>query len=412
MEKTGTAPRSLWKNKIFTRMFVSYSISSFGDWFDMTALMILFSYTWHANSFLVALVPISYAVPSIALGQLAGVYADRWKKIQLMINTDLIRAVLTVALIFTGNPYWALPIMFLRATASVFNTPAQQALLRTSVPEEQLMKASAMIGMVMQISKVAGPLLGSILIALVSIKLCLVINAISFFISAVLLMTVGKVSEEGLSTPTPTETKPSLLQSWQEGWKTLFTIRMLYMSFAFYLVGFFTLQMVDSQFGILLREVVPGSETLLGYVISTVGFGMFTVGGILTGIKNIKSYGWTLSLGCLLTGLSFGGFGMFELGGPILWIYLCAFLGGLGVGLTIIGFSFLRQKETPPEMMGRITGITNSLTSAVVIIGPMVGGVMIGALGVSTAFQITGLVMLCVGVLGVLFKRLIWGSAQ
>ncbi|KEO82734.1 MFS transporter [Tumebacillus flagellatus] len=412
MEKA-EAPQSLWKNSIFTKMFLSYSISSFGDWFDMTALMILFSYTWHANSFLVALVPISYALPSILLGQLAGVYADRWRKLPVMIATDVIRALLTLALLWAGDPYLALPIMLLRATASIFNTPAQQALLRKTVAEEHLLKASTLIGMVMQIAKVAGPLLGATLIALFSVQICLVINVVSFFISALILVSAGRVPEPGMETAQETAAaKSSVFTAWKDGWSTLFSIRVLYMSFVFYLVGFFTLQMVDSQFGVLLRTLVPDSSSLLGYVIATVGFGMFCVGGVLSSRKNMKSFGWTLTVGCLLTGVSFGGFGKLPIGSAAWVVLLCAFLGGIGVGLTIIGFSFLRQRETPPETMGRITGITNSLTSGVVILGPMVGGLLIGSIGVSSAFWITGCIMFAVGALGVLFQRRIWGGDE
>jgi MFS family permease len=411
MENNET-PQSLWKNRVFTKMFASYSISSFGDWFDMTALLILFSYIWHADPFLIALVPISYAIPSILLGQLAGVYADRMKKLPLMILSDLVRAGLTVLLVFVSEPYWALLILLLRSTASIVHAPAQQALLTSIVDKQHLLRASTMFGMMLQISKVAGPLIGSVLISLLSVKICLVINVVSFFISAVLLMSVGRVSEDSLPLQAEASANSGLLKSWAEGWKTMFSIRLLYMSFLFFLVGFFSLQMVDSQFGVLLRDIVPDQEVVLGYVISFVGFGTFTVGGILTSKKDLKAYAWTLAGGCVLTGAAFAGFGFLQQGSSVVLIYALAYLGGIGVGSTLIGFNFLRQKETPQEMMGRITGITNSMTSVMVIMGPMVGSLLIHSMGVASAFQVAGCVMAGVGVLGLLLKRWIWDNGS
>lgn len=412
MAQTGNASQSLWKNKQFSKMFLSYSISSFGDWFDMIALMILFSYTWHAEPFVISLVPIMYAIPSILLGQLAGVLADRWNKVPLMIITDFIRSGLTVVLFFAAGPWMALPIMFLRSTAAIFNVPAQQALLRNVVAEEQLLKATTMVGMVFQISKVAGPLLGSVLISFVSIKICLIFNAVSFLVSGLILLTVGKISETEQEATEKAEDKTGLFHAWMQGWRMMFSIRVLWTSFVFFLIGFLSLQIVDAQLGVLLREVVPDRSALYGYVVASIAMGTFCVGGILTSLKDLKAYGWQLGGGCLLLGVCLAGMGLYQPGGAIAWLLAWAFVGGIGVGMSFIGFNFLRQKETPQEMMGRITGITNSLTSLMVVVGPIFGSFLIESLGVGSAFRVAGYLLILIGLIGVVMQRAIWRPAK
>jgi MFS transporter, DHA3 family, macrolide efflux protein len=54
---------TIWKNKIFVRLFGSYSISMLGHWFDMVAIMVLFGYVWQADPLLLAFIPIAYALP-------------------------------------------------------------------------------------------------------------------------------------------------------------------------------------------------------------------------------------------------------------------------------------------------------------------------------------------------------------
>ncbi|MEQ6356273.1 MFS transporter [Lysinibacillus sp. M3] len=407
MNDSSPVQNSLWKNQTFTRMFTSYSLSSFGDWFDLTALFILFSFVWKAEPFMLALVPITVAVPSIFLGQVAGVIADRMNKKRLMIATDFLRAGLTIALFFAPGPYWALPIMFVRATAGIFNTPAQQALLRTTVEEEDLLQANTFIGMVFQVSKIVAPFLGSFVVSLFSLQTCFIINAITFTLSGIILLTIKRIPEEEKNIA-ESVSKYSVIQSWLQGWRALLTTKMLLFGIIFYLFGYAGLYLVEAQLSILLREVTPNLPEIVGYVIATVGLGTFIVGGIMTRKKEIVSYGLPIAGGNLLIGMAFIGLGLFKTGDLIVWLFAFGLLIGCGTGMSMIAFSYLRQKETPVEMVGRITGITNSLISTVIIIGPISGSLLVQHFGVSTAFVVAGGFLLLLGTVGLIFRSMIW----
>lgn len=94
---------------------------------------------------LIALIPIMYAIPSILLGQFAGVFADRRNKRKILIYSDWFRAALTLLLVFTPTPWLALPILFLRNTAGVLSLPAQQGLMRSIVDEKISCKPSLLM---------------------------------------------------------------------------------------------------------------------------------------------------------------------------------------------------------------------------------------------------------------------------
>lgn len=405
---------SIWRNSTFVRMFVAYSLSMMGQWFDAIAMVILFNYIWQADPMLVSLIPVAYAIPHVVFGQMAGIYSDRWDKLRLMIGSDLAAAVLTVVLIFAPNPRWALFILFLRATAEVVNFPAQQALVRHVVHKDLLLKAVSLNGTMNQLSKIVGPFLGASLVAIASPKAALVVNVIAFFISAAILSTIGKIKETGdgidVENEEARENRVTLFNSWNEGWTIVLKNRLLWASLLFNLVGFVATQLVDPQFGVLFREKAPDRPELIGWVASAFGLGGLCMILILNRKDTIKSYGSILGGSVLLIGISFYWLGNFQMGMSG-WIPLLgAFVGGVGVGLFTVGTNFLLQKETPKNAVGRVSGIFNSLMSAILIFAPITGGILVKTVGVSEAFRIVGIFVGVVGLVGILLQKWIWGS--
>jgi len=121
----------LFANSSYKRLFISSTAASFGDLFDMFAVITLFTYVWHANSLWITLIPVAYALPSILLSQAAGNLADRYDKVQLMFLSELIRLLFTSLLFFTTEPLLALGVLTLRSMSSVMKVPAQTARLRS-----------------------------------------------------------------------------------------------------------------------------------------------------------------------------------------------------------------------------------------------------------------------------------------
>lgn len=62
------------------------------------------------------------------------------------------------------------------------------------------------------------------------------------------------------------------------------------------------------------------------------------------------------------------------------------------------------QTETPVHMTGRVFGVLNSVTTTATIIGPLAGGLLATVLGVIPTFVITGLLLVAVSIVGLVFK--------
>ncbi|WP_171016898.1 MFS transporter [Pseudalkalibacillus caeni] len=401
---------TIWQNKTFMKMFTAYSISIFGDWFDIIAISVLLAYTWNSDPLLIALVPITFALPGILLGSFAGVLADRWRKVHIMFFADIISSGLTLLLLMADNIYAVLPVLFLRSTIGLLNMPAQQALTRNVVTEEQLLKATSMNQIVNQMAKVAGPLLGALVLAVLSPKLCILINAISSVMSASILFTLRNIKENEKHTDLLNdEQKPGFRDSWKEGFSFILQRKIILFTMAYSLMGLMAIQFVDGQFAVLFREIAPNRPSLIGWVIAASGLGAVISMMCINRFKTIK-YGWAIAGGNSLIGISFAGIGSLGVGVHAAWPILLGLLAGLGNGIWMVAYNYLLQQESSKEMVGRIFGIQNSLSSIVFIVAPLSGGTLIHFMGPSQIFQWLGISVCIIGAIGLVFQRYIWGS--
>lgn len=420
--------RGLLKNHTFRQVFIVYMLTTFGDWFDALAIQVVVGYRWGVSSFMLALIPIAIALPGIMLSSVAGVVADRLSQVKIMRICNLLTAVLSLTIFFAPNMIWLLCFIAVRAAISTIYVPAQQALTRVIVREDQILQATSLNGLVNQGSKIAGPLLGGFALLLLSPEWCILFNACVRFVCFLLLFLVknkqitetkAQVDIQAYSEEKPevqisdhrdgiVGQKGSFRLMWREGWAFIFGNKMLRNTLLFGFIGTITIQMIDYQFTSLFRAIAPLQESFLGWMVAASGFG--AVGSILMINKMNKTlnYGLRLGTGYILIGISIAGLGMLSVGQSLILILLLGLLLGIGNGIFFITFSYCLQKETPSKMIGRVFGIQSTLLSMVMLLAPLLGGVLVEFKGAQGVFVALGFLILCIGLLGVVFNTFIW----
>lgn len=430
LNRKGTSESSLFKNKWFMRMFTAYAAASFGEWFDAIAIQIIMVYRWGASPLTLALVPVAMALPGLILGSFAGVAADRFPKVKLMMLADLLTGILTLLLLTASHPYAVIPILMCRAAVSSFIMPAHQAMTRSLVGEEQLVQATSLNGLVNQFSKIAGPLLGGVTLAVFSPQVCIGIGACARFVSASLLWSIrgvesakkklllakgegsshkGKrieVEQGGLDV---TEGHTSVWSDWKEGWKYLFQQRILICTLIYAVFGLFALLMIDYQFTVLLREIAPNRESMLGILVAAIGAGSVVV-MILVNRTGQLSYVLGLGGGYFGIGLGIAGLGLLREVNGALTIVLFAVLIGVGNGLFMVTNQTIMQKESRQDMVGRVFGISNTVVSVVLVSAPLLGGFIIETAGVRATFFWIGCTVAVIGLIGFALGSFLWGK--
>lgn len=112
----------------------------------------------HSNTAVSGIV-LSFTIPAVIFGVLAGIYVDLWNKKKVLILTNVIRALLLLVLALTHTNLFAVyALSFVIAIATQFFIPAETPMIPALVPKHLLHSANALFGM---------GIYGSILIAYV-----------------------------------------------------------------------------------------------------------------------------------------------------------------------------------------------------------------------------------------------------
>jgi len=179
--------RSLFSERQFTALFIAQAISLTGDQLARVAIATLvFSET--GSAFLTALVYAVTYLPWLVGGPLLGGLADRLPRRAVMVSCQLISAVLVALMAVPGMPLIALAaLLFVVILAESPFLSARASLLVDVLPDDRYVLASAMNQLTIQAAQVVGFAAGGALIRLIGPRDALLVNALSFLVSAALV---------------------------------------------------------------------------------------------------------------------------------------------------------------------------------------------------------------------------------
>ncbi|MEK4921616.1 MFS transporter [Cytobacillus sp. FSL R5-0569] len=399
--------RSIWEIRGYSRLFISYCLSMIGQWFDMVAIMVLFGYVWQTSSFLLAFIPIAYALPQVLFSQFSGIFVQKRNKIILMGCADLVTVFFTILLFFANTPWLALILLALRSFVGTVHFPAQQGLVHELIPAHLKLKAVSWNGGVNQAAKIIAPLIGGALLTLLPAKHLLLFNAFAFMISACLLFSLRKIIQtKAKYTQSPRETVDNtFLNQWKNSWKSLYRAPTLMIVLSLNIVGMFIIQLVDAQFPALFQLVAPTKPAYMTLLIASIGCGsVLTIYIISKKERFVRLERW-LSLALLSLGLGFTGLGFLEKGFSLSYILLLGFLCGIGTGISIIITNYCIQTIPQEAEVSSIAGIYQSLTSSTIFISPLGGAYLIHLFGIQNIFLVSGLSLIILTFLPFLMNK-------
>lgn len=140
---------NLWIGEVLTQIA--------GNLFNFFLILIVFKLTQSNTA--VSFAVLSFTVPAILFGSIAGVFVDRWNKKYVLIISNIIRALLLFILLFFLHNLFAIYILsFFIAILTQFFIPAETPIIPLTVKPKNLLSANALFGF---------GLFGSILVAYV-----------------------------------------------------------------------------------------------------------------------------------------------------------------------------------------------------------------------------------------------------
>jgi MFS family permease len=129
-------------------------------------------------------------LPSVIVGLAFGPLVDRLSRKRLIVNADLIRLAVFVALAFVHTPEAIIVLAAIAGIANSFFRPAVLAGVPNLVPEEDLAQGTSVLQATDWVAASIGPVLGGVIVSSWGADVVYWINAATFLFSAVLLLKI------------------------------------------------------------------------------------------------------------------------------------------------------------------------------------------------------------------------------
>ena len=145
---------------------------------------------------------ISELVTSILVNPFGGVISDRFSRRRILMMTDLVCGILCLAISFIRNDSWMIGALIganiVQAIAFAFSRPANKAIITELVEKDELVLYNSRLELVMQVVSVSSPVLSFLVLQFASLRITLVLDALSFFLAFGLVALLPKKEEKTL----------------------------------------------------------------------------------------------------------------------------------------------------------------------------------------------------------------------
>jgi MFS family permease len=240
---------------------------------------------------------------------------------------------------------------------------------------------TAMVG-----NRIIGPTVAGILVATFGAKVCYALDVVSFVASAALIGSVAIVRPKAASktgAPADKGRVGAVIHDMGVGMRFIFHHAALSFVVLAMAAGMFVIGCFGPLIAIYVREWLHASAFVFGIVSAMVGAGM------IVGMPVVRRLSATVSNSMLvLGGLAGIGLGALLLGAFAL--APTAMLGTFTLGFAFAGIivpaQTLMQRETPHELLGRISSTVMSVVFFAQLIGLVLSGVLAQAFGVRMVF--------------------------
>jgi MFS family permease len=392
------------RHRSFGFLFAGQVVSDLGDWLDFLALVALIVYRWELGASALAALAVAAVLPSIIVAPFAGVWVDRLPRKHVMIAADLGRALVVLGLVWAPDLITLLVLEFLKMSLSTIFGPARQATIRELVPDEDLLPANGLSQLSVQGTKVLGPLIGGVIVSLAGPRAAFAVDAVTFLLSAAFISQIpsrGKPVPEAAPEDEDEEEEPptSFWREFREGLVFIVRNRALGLAVFSLAAALFMIFTFDGLGPLALRELGVG-EALLGLAMGSVGLGT-ALGAVAVSQWAGRLHPFVvMGAGKIVAGLLVAVVGvaaMLQLNAAgVTWIPIWLAIG-LGGAAIFVPYGYILQRETPPELMGRVFASATGLQTTFQLAAPVIGAAIAEVTGIGFVLAVFGVGLAIVG---------------
>jgi len=361
------------RHRNFRLFFGGQSISLIGTWMTRIATAWLV-YRLTKSSLLLGTVSFAGQIPTFLLAPFAGVLVDRLNRRNVLVWTQVLAMVQSLALAALTltkviNIHEILALSVFQGMINAFDMPGRQSFMVQMVENRgDLSNAIAINSSMVNLARLVGPSLAGLVIAATNEGWCFLIDGVSYIavIASLLLM---RVNVDALKRSTA-----SMLDQLKEGWtyvSNFAPIRTILLLFA-------VISLMGMPFVVLMpvfaAQVLHGGPHTLGFLMGALGVGALTSALSLVLRKSVRGLLKMIPIAAAVFGTGLIAFGLSH----VLWLSLLLMLfTGFGMMQGLTASNTIIQTLVPEDKRGRVMSY---YTVAFVGMAPF-GSLMAGGLG-------------------------------
>jgi MFS family permease len=382
------------RHRNYRLFFSGQSVSLIGTWITRVATSWLV-YRLTGSALLLGVVGFCGQIPTLLLSPVAGVLVDRHDRHRILVITQILSALQSLALALLALPgiITVGEILFLQVVQGVinaFDTPARQSFIVDMIEDRaDLPNAIALNSTMVNGSRIIGPSIGGVIIAAVGEGWCFMIDAISYVavIASLVAMHVAKKQRPEQTT--------RVVEELRAGFQ--YVTRSVPMRSALLLLAL--VATMGMPYTVLMPAIASG---VLHGGAHTLGFLMTASGlGALAGALYLASRNSVLGLGraMVVATIAFGvGLVAFSLS-HVVWLslLLLPIVGG-GMMVETASTNTILQTIVEERMRGRVMSFYTMAFLGTAPLGSLIAGVAANRIGAPMTIFFGGLACVAAGI--------------
>jgi MFS family permease len=377
---------SLWRHADFLKLWAGQTVSELGSVVTRTAVPLVALLVLGAGPLQMAFLVVSASLAVLLVGLFAGAWVDRLRRRPLLIWTDAIRAFLLLSIplaylagsLSMGQLYI---VMFVEAGLGSLFDAAYPAYVPSLIGVDRVVEGNSKLATSSSIAEIGGPGLAGALVQVITAPFAILVDAVSFGVSAISLVLI-RAPEPGR----PPRTTPTLIRhEIAEGLQLVRRHRVVFALTSRSIIAHVAGSFYGVLYTIYLIDELHLSPFLLGVVVSAGGVGSLI--GSFFASRVINRYGLGPALIWTAIGASILGVLTPLAQGPLLIATAMVLLPQLvGDGLqTIEGVAeiSLIQGLIPDRILGRVNATLEVFSHGIAYpIGALAAAAVAGWIGV------------------------------
>jgi len=364
------------KHRNFRLFFGGQTISLIGTWMTRVATSWLV-YRLTGSALLLGTVSFAGQIPTFIFAPFAGVWVDRLDRRQVLVWTQTLSMVQSLALAGLTlshhiTIHWILGLSIMQGIINAFDMPGRQAFMIQMVEDRRdLSNAIAINSSMVNMARLVGPSLAGILIAVSSEGWCFLIDGVSYIavIASLLMMHVQPQATRRKATSTLTDLKA--------GWTYVtefVTVRTILTLFAI-------VSLMGMPFVVLMpvfaARVLHGGPHTLGFLMGAMGVGALTSALSLAARKTVRGLIRMIPISAAVFGIGLIGFGFSRL----FWLStIMLFVAGMGMMMGMASSNTVIQTIVSEDKRGRVMSYYTMAFMGMAPFGSLLAGVMANGL--------------------------------